>query len=153
MFINGSHLINVPLSVVAWEYTGHFGHHQPQWHGGSFWHRTAVAGNDVITQLKLPHAAALASVKGFNDSMYVLKPGTQVALVVNENGPERDEIIRGVTENLKKVGVDVVASANMAFICETEMGKSKTVPYRLFGRGEQSVTVTEKTHRIRLRSR
>jgi hypothetical protein len=152
VLINGSFLVNMSLNVVAWEYTSPGGwHNQPQWRNGALWYRTAVAGNDAIARAKIPHDAALNAVKGLDSAnLYVLKPGGQVALVVNENGPERDDIIRGLTEKLKKVGIDVVPSANMAFICETEQGKQKTVPYRLFGGNEQSVTVTEKTHRIRL---
>lgn len=152
VLLNGSLLINLPANLVAWQYNNPAGwNNQPHWREGYLWYRTAVPGGEAaIARAKVPHDAALKAVQNLAPSSYVLKPGGQVALVVNENGPEKDDIIRGITENLKKVGIDVVPSANMAFICETEMGKSKTVPYRLFGGGEQSVTVTEKTHRIRL---
>ncbi len=48
------------------------------------------------------------------------------------------------------VGIEVVPSANIAFVCETEMGKSKSVSYGSVLQGARTISVTERTHSIRL---
>lgn len=152
LLLGGRHLVNLPLQAITWEYRNNgWAHSAPHYFGGAYWYRTTGTSDAVLVRAKLPHQAALDVVKAIDPAkLYILKPGAEVALVVKEDGPERDAIIRGVTENLRKVGITVVPSADMAFICETEVGQAKPVPYRLFGGGQQTVNVTEKTHRIKL---
>lgn len=153
LLVNASHLVSLSKNVVVWRYTAPKGliGQPPQWHDGSYWYAARASnGDNVIARAKIPHEEALEAAEKANSDLYALTAGGKVALVVNDTGPDRNEIIRGITENLQKVGIEVVPSANIAFVCETEMGKSKSVSYGSVLQGARTISVTERTHSIRL---
>jgi hypothetical protein len=110
-------------------------------------------GQVGLFSIKLPHEAAAKAIAANPtkiEDLLVLRPGTNVGLDVSTDAPGdlRQKITEHLTQELKGMGVNVGGGGSVRIVARSENGETNPVTYHVFGRGQQTVNVTGKVHRL-----
>ena len=129
---NGSSLVDLERRVVLWEYRlpmrGHLSDRTYGELGGVFWYTVGDGRQHGIVGVELPHAEAKAKAASFNAAdLLALKPGASVKLSVRlQNGQaEQDKVTRILTAQLKRIGIEIEASAPLVLAATMQARKNR----------------------------
>jgi hypothetical protein len=111
-------------------------------------------GGVGLFSTKLPHDAASKAIAANPtriEDLLVLRPGTNVGLDVSTDAPGdlRQKITEHLTKQLQGMGVNVGGGGGtVRVVARSETGETKPITYHIFGRGQQTVNVTGKIHKL-----
>jgi hypothetical protein len=149
LLLGGRYLVSPSQRLVIWAYI--FPRRtliEP--YAGTTWF---VAGDDgplSLCSAKLPHDAAKAAAPPVKiDDLLVFRKGEQVTLDISTDAPGdlRDKIQQSFEKQVKAMGL-TTGGGNIKITASTTPGETRTQQYRVFGRGIESVTLTDKIHTI-----
>lgn len=120
--------------------------------GGRGWTVFNDGRRSVLTSAVLPHPKAKQAAAPAAAAQPIWGPGMSVALDINPEGDpaRRDAAVQALTLQLQRKGFKIDPAAPIRIVARTETGPSETHEYRVFGRGNETVTVTRKITRLQL---
>ncbi|MFI5380768.1 MAG: hypothetical protein ACHRHE_15825 [Tepidisphaerales bacterium] len=86
---------------------------------------------------------------------YLLTPGAKVSLDFDQpaiNGEIKQRAADSIKAQLKHAGVDVADGQAVQIVATKTPGESKTVEYRMFGGGRQSVSYTVQQYSVKVKA-
>jgi hypothetical protein len=151
LLLGNRYLVSPSQRLVIWGYIFPRGT-KVESYGGTTWFVAGGTGPLSLCSVKLPHDEAKTAMPPVKiDDLLVFRKGDQVAIDLSTDAPGdvRDKIQASLEKQVKAMGL-TVGNGPVRIVAGTTSGETKNMEYRVFGRGVQSVSVTEKIHTIRV---
>jgi ribosomal 50S subunit-recycling heat shock protein len=149
LLLGGRYLVSPSQRLVIWAYI--FPRRTlVESYSGSTWFIAGEDGPLSLCSAKLPHDAAKNAAPPVKiDDLLVFRKGEQVTLDISTDAPGdlRDKIQQSFEKQVKAMGL-TTGGGNIKISASTTPGETRTQQYHVFGRGIESVTLTDKIHTI-----
>ena len=149
LLLGGRYLVSPSQRLVIWAYI--FPRRTLiESYAGTTWFVAGEDGPLSLCSAKLPHDAAKAAAPPVKiDDLLVFRKGEQVTLDISTDAPGdmRDKIQQAFEKQVKAMGL-TTGGGNIKIVASTTPGETRTQQYHVFGRGVESVTLTDKIHTI-----
>jgi ribosomal 50S subunit-recycling heat shock protein len=148
LLLGKRYLVSPSQRLVIWSYLFPRGTNIESYAGSAWFVAGEGAGPLSLSTLKIPHDQAKTATPPVKvEDLLVFRKGDQVTIDMSTDAPAdvRDKIQQSLDKQVKAMGL-TPGGGNVRIVASTTSGETKNMEYRVFGRGVQSVSVTEKIH-------
>jgi hypothetical protein len=152
LLLSNRYLVSPSQRLVIWGYLFPRGT-KVESYAGTTWFVGGGTGPLSLCSVKLPHDQAKSAAPPVKvEDLLVFRKGDQVAIDLSTDAPAdvRDKIQASLEKQVKAMGLTVGGGGPVRIVASTAAGETRNMEYRVFGRGVQSVSVTEKIHTLRV---
>jgi hypothetical protein len=149
LLLGQRYLVSPSQRLVLWTYLFPRGT-QIEPYAGSSWFVAGDGGPLSLCSVKLPHEQAKAAAPAVKvEDLMVFRKGDPVSIDLSTDAPgdTRAKIQASFEKQVKAMGL-TPGGGSVRIIASTTSGETKNVDYHIFGRGVESVSVTEKIHAL-----
>ncbi|MDB5321247.1 MAG: hypothetical protein JWN40_2878 [Phycisphaerales bacterium] len=148
LLLGRRYLVSPSQRLVIWSYLFPRGTQIEAFAGNTWFVAGEGAGPLSLCSVKLPHdQAKTANPPVKVEDLLVFRRGDQVSIELATDAPAdvRDKIQQSLEKQVKAMGL-TPGGGTVRIVASTTSGETKSMDYRIFGRGVQTVSVTEKIH-------
>jgi ribosomal 50S subunit-recycling heat shock protein len=148
LLLGRRYLVSPSQRLVIWSYLFPRGTQIESYAGSAWFVAGEGAGPLSLAAVKVPHDQAKTATPPVKvEDLLVFRKGDQVTIEMSSDAPAdtRDKIQQSLEKQVKAMGL-TPGGGNVRIIASTTNGETKSMDYRVFGRGVQTVSVTEKIH-------
>jgi hypothetical protein len=148
LLLGKRYLVSPSQRLVIWSYLFPRGTQIEAYAGNAWLVAGEGAGPLSLAAVKIPHDQAKTATPPVKvEDLLVFRKGDQVTIEMSTDGPAdvRDKIQQSLEKQVKAMGL-TPGGGTVHIIASTTSGETKNMDYRVFGRGVQTVSVTEKIH-------
>jgi WD40 repeat protein len=149
LLLGRRYLVSPSRRLVLWSYLFPKGT-QIESYAGNSWFVAGDNGPLSLCSVKLPHEEAKAAAPAVKvEDLMVFRKGDPVNIDLSTDAPgdTRAKIQASLEKQVKAMGL-TPGGGTVRVLASTTTGETKNVEYRIFGRGVESVSVTEKIHAL-----